>query len=230
MRLVPALPFSLLPATDAVRLVAGEDVRYTLQAPGLETWLPALFAALDGRPLENALELVEPSRRDEARQLVERLRGERVLVDAPARAAHPGGRVRVFRQDRLDYAAALAFNREVREPWIWASTGPLQRAYVGPVFLPDAGPCLECLVRHFRGLSPAAEIYDALIEHPEAIRPSPAPPAVEALVEQIVAWKSTAFAEPEPPAAVYRLHVVEAASLEVSTHPVLPDPDCPVCR
>ena len=230
MRLVPALPFSVLPGRDGVRLVAGEDVRYALSAPGLETWFPALFAALDGRPIEKALEAVDASRRDEGRKLLERLRGERVLVEASARAAHPGGEVRVFRQDRLDYAAALDYNRKADGPWIWASTGPLQRAYVSPVFLPDAGPCLECLLRHFRGLSPAAEIYDALLEHPEAIRASNAPAAVEAMVGQIVAWKSTSFAEPEPPAAVYKLHVVEAASLEVSTHPVLPDPDCPACR
>lgn len=230
MRLVPALSFSVLPGRDAVRLVAGEDLRYALDAPGLETWFPALFAALDGRPVEQALEAVEAPRRAEARALLDRLRGERVLVEASARAAHPGGEVRVFRQDRLDYAAALDVNRQADAPWIWASTGPLQRAYVSPVFLPDAGPCLECLVRHFRGLSPAAEIYDALIEHPEAIRASGAPAELEEIVGQIITWKSRAFAEPEPPAAVYRLHVVEAESLEVSTHAVLPDPDCPACR
>lgn len=233
MRLVPALPFSVLPAKDVVRLVAGEDVRYTLAAPGVETWLPALFAALDGRPVEEALAAVEPSRREEARTLIDRLRGERVLVDAPARAAHRPAALRVFRQDRLDYEAALRFNREAREPWIWATTGPGQRAYVSPVFLPDAGPCLECLIRHFRGLSPAAEIYDALIEHARAggeIRPSPFPAAGAAIVDQLVAWKAEKLAEPEPPAALYQLHVVEAASLAVSVHPVLPDPECPGCR
>jgi bacteriocin biosynthesis cyclodehydratase domain-containing protein len=238
MRLVPALPFSVLPARDTVRLVAGEDVRYTLSAPGLETWLPAFWTALDGRPLEQALEGVDAPRRDEARRLVEQLRGERVLVDAPARAAHPasGPAPHLLSQDRLDYDDALRFNRarlEAGEPWIWASTGPLQRAYVSPVFLPDAGPCLECLVRHFRGLSPAAEIYDALVEHVRAggeLRPSTFPAAGAEIVRQLVAWKTAAFAEAEPPAALYRLHVVEAASLEVSTHPVLPDPECPACR
>ena len=233
MRLVPALSFSVLPAKDVVRLVAGEDVRYTLSAPGIEAWLPALFAALDGRPLEEALKAVEPPRRDEARRLIDRLRGERVLVDAPARAAHQPREPKVLRQDRLDYDAALRFNREIREPWIWATTGPAQRAYVSPVFLPDAGPCLECLIRHFRGLSPAAEIYDALVEHARAggeIRPSPFPPAGAAIVDQLVAWKSAMLAEPEPPAALYQLHVVEAASLAVAVHPVLPDPECPSCR
>lgn len=234
MRPVLALPFSVLPARDVVRLVAGEDVRYTLSAPGLEGWLPALLAALDGRLLEDALQAVPAERREEARRLVERLRGERVIVEAPARAAHrPAADVRVLRQDRLDYDAALRFNRECRAPWIWATTGPAQRAYVSPLFLPDAGPCLECLIRHFRGLSPAAEIYDALIEHARAggeIRPSGFPPAGAAIVEQLVAWKSAMAAEPEPPAALYRLHVVEADSLEVSLHPVLPDPECPACR
>lgn len=234
MRLVPALPFSLLQARDVVRLVAGEDLRFTLSAPGVETWLPALFAALDGRPVEEALKAVEGPRREEARRLVERLRGERVLIEASAAAAHrPSPDVRVLRQDTLDFDAALRFNRDATGPWIWASTGPAQRAYVSPLFLPDAGPCFECLFRHFRGLSPAAEIYDALIEHARAggeLRPSSFPAAGEEIVRQLVAWKIASAAFPEPPAALYRLHVVEAASLEVSTHPVLADPECPGCR
>lgn len=233
MRLVPALPFTIVPRPGRAELVGGEDLRFRVDAPGVETWLPALFAALDGRPLEEALGVVDVPHRDEARRLVERLRGERVLVDASARAAHRPSKVEVFRQDALDYEAALRFNRGHDGPWLWVSTGPAQRAYVSPLFLPDAGPCFECLYRHFRGLSPAAEIYDLLVEHARAggeIRPSTFPASALAVVEAIVAWKREAAALAEAPAALYQLHVVEAASLEVSLHPVLPDPDCPGCR
>ena len=44
-------------------------------------------------------------------------------------------------------------------PWLWVSTGAMSRGYVSPVFLPDAGPCLGCLLRHGRLLSPAREIH-----------------------------------------------------------------------
>ena len=37
------------------------------------------------------------------------------------------------------------------------------------------------------------------------------------------------MAAPEPQAAPFRLHVVEAGSLEVRSHRVLPDPECPSC-
>src|SRR5207302_70111 len=42
-----ALPFTVLTAQDRVRLVAGEDFRYTLTGPGLETWLPDWLPTLD---------------------------------------------------------------------------------------------------------------------------------------------------------------------------------------
>ena len=35
-----ALPFTFLSSPDRVRLVAGEDFRYTLDGPRIETWLP----------------------------------------------------------------------------------------------------------------------------------------------------------------------------------------------
>src|SRR5262250_3103861 len=86
----PALPFTVLTDADTVRLVAGEDVRYTLTGPGVDGWLPALLAGCDGRrPLDDLLARVEESLRPAARDLIDRLYGERVLVDGPAAAAHP---------------------------------------------------------------------------------------------------------------------------------------------
>ena len=35
-----AFPFTILTKPDMVRLVAGEDFRYTLRSPSLEQWLP----------------------------------------------------------------------------------------------------------------------------------------------------------------------------------------------
>src|SRR5208282_5523498 len=74
----------------------------------------------------------------------------------------------VLCQDRLDYDEVLRFNRRCLEtgtPWLWASTGPMNRAYVSPLFLPDAGPCLNCLLLHFRRLSPVPDLYEALATH-----------------------------------------------------------------
>jgi bacteriocin biosynthesis cyclodehydratase domain-containing protein len=256
-----ALPFTVLTAPDTVRLVAGEDFRYTLTGAGLDGWLPGWLAGLDGRtPLEEALARLPEAHRGPARQLVDRLYGERVLLDGTAADAHAPARRRLapeggaawaagwqppaaedaaplpaLCQDRLDYDEALRFNRRCLEagpPWLWASTGPLSRAYVSPLFLPDAGPCLGCLLSHFRRLSPAPELYDALAAHARAggaVAAAPFPPHAAAVVRELLLWKAALAEEPEAPAALYRLHVLEVASLEVSSHRVLVDPECPEC-
>ncbi len=259
-----ALPFTFLTAPDRVRLVAGEDFRYTLEGLGLDQWLPKWLPNLDGRrTLEQALADLREELRPTARQLVARLYGERVLIDGPAAAAHwprrarlevagngplrdglaapgeagPAGEVaHVLCQDRLDYAEALRFNRRRLEgsaPWFWVTCGPLSRGYVSPAFLPDAGPCLECLLAGFRRLSPAPELYVELAEHAAQGRPlAPAPfpgPAVAVLLE-LLRWKVELLAESAPPAALYRLHVLEVGALEVTAHRVFADPECPACR
>jgi bacteriocin biosynthesis cyclodehydratase domain-containing protein len=261
-----ALPFTLLTGPDQVRLVAGEDFRYTLTGPGLETWLPGWLPALDGRlTLDEALARLPETRRDSARQLVERLYGERLLTDGPALAAHQARRYRlrpegtgtlrqglsahepgdepgsstemtVLCQDRLDYDEALRFNRRCLEggsPWFWVTCGPLSRGYVSPAFLPDAGPCLECLLSHFRRLSPMPELYGELIEHAGQGRPIAAatfPAPALAILQQLLRWKADLLAQADPPAALYQLHVLEVATLEVTSHRVFVDPECPACR
>src|SRR5450755_1293000 len=71
-----ALPFTVLPGPDRVRLIAGEDFRYTLAAPGLETWLPDVLSQLDGRrTLDELLAALPADRHDAARQLLARLYG-----------------------------------------------------------------------------------------------------------------------------------------------------------
>src|SRR5438477_593603 len=144
-----ALPFTVLTAPDTVRLVAGEDFRYTLTAPGLDAWLPGWLAGLDGRTsLDEALGRLAEGQRGPARQVAERLYGERVLIDGSAADAHAPARWRLapegsaawaagwqpavegtaaqplpaLCQDRLDHDEALRFNRRslgAGTPWLW---------------------------------------------------------------------------------------------------------------
>lgn len=254
-----ALPFTVLTAPNTVRLVAGEDFRYTLTETDLDQWLPAWLDLLDSRiTLEEALGRLPDSRRKSAQLLVDRMYGERILIDGSAADVHTPTRYRlsvegsagwaddwqpsvdgervllVLCQDRLDYDEALRFNRamlKMHAPWMWASTGPMGRAYVSPLFLPDAGPCLGCLLNHFRRLSPAAELYDALAEHARAgrpIAPVPFPPAGIAIVQQLLLWKAGLAADATS-AALYRLHVLEVATIEITTHRVFVDPECSEC-
>jgi bacteriocin biosynthesis cyclodehydratase domain-containing protein len=252
---------------DAVRLVAGEDHRYTLSGAGLEAWLPGLLAGCDGRrPLEELVASLEDAVRPTARELVARLYGERILVNGPAELAHEpaaytlmiegtgpladrltglagapdvnelGTRsLPVFCQDRLDFAAALEVNQRCLcrgTTWLWATLGPMSRGYVSPPFLPRDGPCWACLLGSFRRLSPAPELYDALIDHGRsghAIEPVPFPTAGVEILAQLVLWKREQLGRSDPPSALYRLHVLELETMEVTSHRVRVDPECPEC-
>lgn len=259
-----AYPFTILKGQDVVRLVAGEDYRYTLSGPGVDGWLADWLVLLDGsKTLEQILAPLPADRQTIAIQVIERLYGERVLVDGSAIQAHAahtyrieaegsgellnllsrsvttepaGTALPVLCQDRLDYHAALEFQRNCRNrgsAWLWASTGPMSRGYVSPLFLPDAGPCLGCLLAGFRRLSPAPELYDGLIEHAEKkmpIEPVPFPAEGCGILAQLVLWKAVQAALVEPPTALYRLHVLECDTMEVSTHRVLVDPECRECQ
>jgi bacteriocin biosynthesis cyclodehydratase domain-containing protein len=108
----------------------------------------------------------------------------------------------------------------------------MNRGYVSPLFLPVAGPCLACLLGHFRRLSPAPEIYADLIEHARRgllVRPVDFPAEGVAILRALVLWKASLLAHSAPPAAAYRLHVLETESMEVSAHRVFVDPECPDC-
>lgn len=263
--------FTILTGPGLVRLIAGEDLRFTLREPELEMWFPAWLQSFDGRTIGEVLEQMPTARQAQALDWIQRLYGERIVVDCPAalgpmprelqalvtgtgslvarlQAVLDAGRpapvvspesppslVHVLCQDRLDYAAALEFNRlrrTQRDPWLWISTGAAERAWVSPLFLADAGPCLECLVRGFQRLSPAPELYEALLEHVRqggVVEPAAFPAMGLELVVQLTRWKLALSAAELPAAALYRLHVVETDSLEVAAYPVLLDPDCPAC-
>jgi oxazoline/thiazoline synthase len=164
--------------------------------------------------------------------LADALRGRRARSrPAEARGGAPA-ELRVFAQDTLELGAALAFNlARLAEPapWLWATIGPAARAFVGPLFLPDAGPCLACLTDHFRLRSPAPALYDALVAHPGPFAPAAFDAELLAVVAELVAAKLALVAREPTPAALFALHVVEVATLEVSSHRVLINAECPAC-
>ena len=135
-----AFPFAILTKPDTVRLVAGEEFRYTLRSPSLEQWLPQLLSSfereVEWRPLLNQLPC---ERHQQALEIISRLYGERVLLEGNGDHSHIPSPLRwvvegsgklserlrgavpavltnavdlvVLCQDTLDYAAALDFNR-----------------------------------------------------------------------------------------------------------------------
>jgi hypothetical protein len=264
-RPVLVLPFTVLSEPDTVRLVAGEDHRYTLRAPKLEQWFPGILDSCNGRcSVDDLLAGLDHDDREVALELFDRLYGERVLIDGLAAETHEAEdyeleiegsgpvlealanetpinnseaapKLTVFCQDRLDYAAALQFNRRRLSgdsPWIWCSVGPMSRGFVSPPFFPDAGPCLGCLLAGFGRLSPAPELYGAMIEHSRsggAIAPSSFPAAGTEILRQMVLWKHQQLSQKQPSSALYRLHVLEVESMEVTTHRVFIDAECSEC-
>jgi len=143
--------------------------------------------------------------------------------------------VRVLVQQDLDLAQVLQFNRRQlageAEAWLWVTTGPLSRGYVSPVILKRGRPCLECLLRHFRRLSPAPQLYDALERPREPAQFVPGEPAepLARIVLEIAGWKLRRLGQAPAAASQFALHVVEAETLETALHPVWLDPTCPGC-
>jgi bacteriocin biosynthesis cyclodehydratase domain-containing protein len=114
---------------------------------------------------------------------------------------------------------------------MWLTTGPMGRGYLSPVFLPDDGPCLACLLGHFRRLSPMPELHDELSAHARAggvIEPVPFPDPARAILNSLADWKAAMLTSSAP--AVFRLHVLEVSSMDVTSHDVTADPECPACH
>jgi len=84
-----AFPFAILTKPDTVRLVAGEEFRYTLRSPSLEQWLPQLLSSfareVEWRPLLNQLPC---ERHQQALEIISRLYGERVLLEGNGDHSH----------------------------------------------------------------------------------------------------------------------------------------------
>ena len=143
--------------------------------------------------------------------------------------------MRVLVQQDLDLAQVLEFNRRQlageADAWLWVTTGPLSRGYVSPVLLKRGRPCLECLLRHFRRLSPAPQLYDVLERPGEPAQFVPGDPAepLARIVLEIAGWKLRRLGQTPAAASQFALHVVEADTLETALHPVWLDPTCPGC-
>lgn len=237
IRLAPG--FGVTTGDACVWLVAGEDVRYRLDVAD-PTWLARVLGALlTPSTLEAAIARAPAAHRDDARELLADLMSERVLVEADAVAVASvvgmTSDIAVFRQDTLDLAALLAHNRAMiagRRRWLWVTTGPAARAYVSPLFVPNAGPCAECLLVHFKRLSPVPDLYDALVaDDPQrALAPAAMPAPALAIVDALVAWKCALTAEPVATPALYALHVLELRELTVTSHVPLADLECAACR
>lgn len=257
-----ATPMTIVAEGDRVHLIAGEDTRYTLAVGDFAALFATVLRSCDGsRSADDLLTRLPHPSRDQGRILIERLYGERVLIDggpeelkrAPvseyqilaegegplvARLHDPQeGKLRlpVLCQSVLDYHSAIQFNlrnRQGRNPWLWVSTGATERAYVSPLFLPHAGPCLSCLLRTFQRLSPASMLYDVLMDHGKQggeFRATPVSERVLTILEELVRWKCESFHQDRPVIPVFRLHVLELATMEVRVHRVFRDPTCPAC-
>ena len=140
-RLMLSHACTVIAQPDVVLLVAGEDLRYALRGEKIERWAPKLLAELkEARSLDELLGAFKGNERAEARQLIERLYGERAVVDAPAEKSAKTSRyhiallgkgelftslqsklsrqnsattqaLNVFCQDTLNFEEALQFNR-----------------------------------------------------------------------------------------------------------------------
>src|SRR2546430_4236071 len=90
-----AFPFAILTRPDTVRLVAGEEFRYTLRSPSLDQWLPQFLRSFDRevewRPLLNQL---SAEREQQALEIIIRLYGERVLLGPNGQHQHTPSPVR----------------------------------------------------------------------------------------------------------------------------------------
>ncbi len=262
-----AFPFTIISKQNTVKLVAGEDYRYTLTGANLDSWLPSLLAKIDGNTsTKEILENLDETLKQQALAILERLYGERVLIEnfllktnltenyklkvfgsgkvfellqnvAEKESSKSSQKtVKILCQDRLDYQQILTFNQQrlaENSLFLWVSYGAMTRGFVSPVFFPNIGACLACLITQFKRLSPAPEIYQDLIEHAQDLKNINAvsfPDYGVKMLEQLVLWKLSLLQQPELPASIYRLHVLETSSLEISSHQVFIAPDCPECR
>lgn len=262
-----AFPFTIISKQNTVKLVAGEDYRYTLTGANLDSWLPSLLAKIDGNnPTKEILENLDETLKQQALAILERLYGERVLIENFLLKTNPkedyklkifgSGKVfellqnvaekesnkssqkviKILCQDRLDYQQILTFNQQrlaENSLFLWVSYGAMTRGFVSPIFFPNIGACLACLITQFKRLSPAPEIYQDLIEHTQDLKNINAvnfPDYGVKMLEQLVLWKLSLLQQAELPASIYRLHVLEISSLEISSHQVFIAPDCPECR
>lgn len=193
--LIAALPLTVVPGDGELWLVGGEDLRWSIEGPAVERWLPEVLKALDGeRTVAEVVSSLDGSVQRHATDVVLALEEERVLIEAPhgppaatwipsfvgdpllverlsasaMAAENAGPNLVVHAQRTLDYAEARRVAREAADQgnsYLWVTLGPRTRAFVSPVFAPGRGPCVGCLHGAFRRLSPIPELYELLDSH-----------------------------------------------------------------
>lgn len=257
-----ALPFTILTEQNKVRLIAGEDFRYTFTAPNLETWLPQLLNKFNGTTqVKTLLEEFQFNETQQILNLIDRFYGERILVDGlaqnPVNQKQYGlklygkglifdklkennldspNHILVLCQEDLNYYELLEFNKQAltgSQPWLWVSYGAMSRGFISPVFLPQSGPCLACLLEQFQRLSPIPELYQELISYGKenkAFKAAPFPEEGLDILKSLLLWKISLFNQNPSQTPIYRLHVLEATALEVSSHRVFTNPECNYCN
>jgi bacteriocin biosynthesis cyclodehydratase domain-containing protein len=259
-----AFPCTFVNDMGRIWIVAGEDVRISIDAPRTAEWVLPLLRSIDGAATIRTLIEERPAQfRKDAVELIARLKSERLLIDVSApssrsesekftlkilgsgavfeklRAAVRGRegerQLIVLCQADLNYQEARNFSRECQaadSPYAWISHGARTRAFVSPVFLPDSGPCLECLLDNFESLSPLPELYEALAGHAARngeFAPVEIPAHTGEILGEILLEKIRLLETGSNAPAVFRLHVLEMANLGVETHRLLRDPACRSC-
>lgn len=77
-----ALTFTILSDRHQVRLIAGEDYRYTFSGKDIDQWLPLLLSKFNGTiTVDQALKDIDEKYRNDAVKFITRLYGERILID-----------------------------------------------------------------------------------------------------------------------------------------------------
>lgn len=108
-RLTLALPFTVLTEAGTLRLVAGEDVRFTFRHPRIDRYGPALVAQLrEGARKKDALSAIPDEDRPAAAQLLGRLIAERVAIEAPLRVDRASWSFEVVGAEALVHATREA--------------------------------------------------------------------------------------------------------------------------
>jgi bacteriocin biosynthesis cyclodehydratase domain-containing protein len=257
-----ALPFTILTEKNKVRLIAGEDFRYTFTAPNLETWLPQLLNNIDGNTsVKTLLEKLSFNDTQPVLDLINRLYGERILIDGLGQKALVSkpfslkffGKGAIFEnlkethqtttensdyisilcQEDLNYYELLEFNKQAlkgTQPWLWVSYGAISRGFVSPIFLPQSGPCLACLLSQFQRLSPMPEELINYGKENKEFKAASFPEAGLDILKALALWKLSLFSQSTEQIPIYRLHVLETQSLEVSSHRVFTNPECNYCN
>ena len=103
--------------------------------------------------------------------------------------------------------------------------------WIGPLFLPDAGPCWACMADRIRGnrhtetyLSRASGGARPPISPAPAALPTTLATAANLVALELVKWRAGAASAPGA-----RLHTINLTTLETRAHAVVHRPQCSVC-